>query len=549
MRSPRGYAVFVLLVLMEMLAGFALLVGSSVLDATTLGYGMFWLLVLVSLFGLATGVLVARYGPRSPWNRVLMLAAGIAAAIVPALILTSTTVGLLSTVLILAVVYWRGLAISQEHPGFGEVQGRFGVGFGALFLGLLWVVARGVIYQRPIWYMLAIVGIAYTILSMAAMVTARIEQVREPGAARAVIFAVAMQLGVLLVLAVAVLQVFSLNVAGDLWGFTRPVWDTLGTAGFWFISLLAGPIDHLVALIRPHHTRGSSLSYVPTGGRRAVKAHRTRPSKTGNAWFVAVAILFLAALAGGIGWLICRSIPQLPTYQREQGFKEERKRLVSPGEMWLASLAWIASLFRRSAALAASTVQRTRKRLFGDFPEDPVRRAYAQLLRRAAAAGLPRAADTTPDEYREQLTARWPAVSFSVTALTDAYVLRRYGDVSFDAVQIERLRHHWQEIRGTIRVQRLPRPAEQTAGASPSLAGSGATASSAARPWSVSLARIRQEIRAPRPGDSDSGFTRTALILAVCLLTPILFILGLLILLAVISAHSGVPAHIPLLAI
>jgi hypothetical protein len=53
-----------MLLLMELLPGFVLLVGTSLLEATTWGYSLFWLLLPVALGGAACGLLVSH----RPWR-------------------------------------------------------------------------------------------------------------------------------------------------------------------------------------------------------------------------------------------------------------------------------------------------------------------------------------------------------------------------------------------------------------------------------------------------------------------------------------------------
>lgn len=529
MPSPRDLSIYVLLVLMEILAGFSLVVGSSLLDITSLGYASFWLFLLVSLAGLTVGLLVSAFGRGGRTSRLVLVAAGVVCAGLPAYATAHDVPALLITAMLLGLIYWRGLSLSQETPDFGEVRSRFGLGFGLLFLGLMWVIARGIAYHRAIWYMLALIGVAYTILAMVALVVARLERRREPGSGGAVLLAVSLQLGILFLLAVVALQIFALDIAGALWQFTRPVWDTIGAAGFHLVTLLEGPVQGFVALLGSSatHTTHPHIPILSTSPQLNGKRHRALPP-TSHPLIALAALAFILALLAGIGYLIWRSLARLPRRVPERGFVEQRESLWTVGDVWQALLAWLRSLFRQGGAAATGAVQRTRRRLFGAYPADPVRRTYVQLLRRAAAAGAPRAPGITPIEHRDRLTARWPAVAFEITELTDAYVLRRYGDVPADAGAIARVHDHWREIRRVIRVPRGVRPVAEDAEPAPSTAGS-----ISREPWYRGLAALAAE--------PDGGAVPTLLLLAVCLIVPTVVIIILIVLVTFVGTHSGLP--------
>ena len=150
MPSRRELFILALLALMEVLAGFTVVVGSSVLDATSLQYSMFWPLFVCCLAGLAAGVGVGATALGHPWNRVALLASGALAVGVCALVTSRTWVSAVVAGLLLAVAYWRGLAVTGEPPSHQEVQRRFGLGFAILFFGVAWVVARGIVFQRSV---------------------------------------------------------------------------------------------------------------------------------------------------------------------------------------------------------------------------------------------------------------------------------------------------------------------------------------------------------------------------------------------------------------
>jgi hypothetical protein len=99
-------------------------------------------------------------------------------------------------------------------------------------------------------------------------------------------------------------------------------------------------------------------------------------------------------------------------------------------------------------------VEVTRRRVLGpSYPTDPIRRVYAQVLHRAARNGLTRPQSTTPWEFELHLQRRWPEGGQAFSAITQAYVRRRYAEESLTEDDIRRLREHWQQLR---RVMRAP---------------------------------------------------------------------------------------------
>jgi DNA-binding beta-propeller fold protein YncE len=80
---------------------------------------------------------------------------------------------------------------------------------------------------------------------------------------------------------------------------------------------------------------------------------------------------------------------------------------------------------------------------------------YAQMLYRAELAGVLRPAAVTPAEFQVHLAQRWPDGEGDFAAMTDAYVQRRYGDIGFEATEVEEVCSHWQRLRALMRRAKL----------------------------------------------------------------------------------------------
>src|SRR5207245_1752920 len=108
------------------------------------------------------------------------------------------------------------------------VQHRFTYGLGIFFVGIVLIVARGIVDQHFVTELLALLGIAYVVTGLTALGVARLERTREPHAGQAVFLAIAFQLGALFVISVGALTLFSHDIGAALWSVSRQFWDVVG---------------------------------------------------------------------------------------------------------------------------------------------------------------------------------------------------------------------------------------------------------------------------------------------------------------------------------
>jgi hypothetical protein len=442
----------------------------------------------------------------------------------------------LAAFIMLGIAFWRGLVVTLEEPTHDEAQGRLALGFGILFFGILWVIARGIIGEPAIWHMLAAAGIAFIVVSMLALVTSRLAQTREPGAGGAIAVAVLVQLGVLLLLSVLGLQLFALDLAGLVGHTVQPFFDGLGSHLYSLVGYIADPIDRFLQLIRPHSKpAGSPTTPVQTGNQAYGKRPKYHPPL--HSPLVAIAaLLVVAAMAAAIGYGIWRAVPRRqprPTVKRT--FVEERRSLLSLSTVWQTLLASLRALFRRGSIGTTKVLAAGRHRVWGpEYPADPVRRTYAQLLRRSEALGLRMQSTSTPLEFQARLADRWPEGAGEIDLVTAAYVRRRYGEVDPAPGELPSLVVAWQRLRHVIR-------------------GPGPVASRLERGRASLGAAMRppEHERPERTHPRDPRATRwteaerspwrptgvTLMVLSVAL--PVLVILGFLVILAIASGRLG----------
>ncbi len=129
-------------------------------------------------------------------------------------------------------------------------------------------------------------------------------------------------------------------------------------------------------------------------------------------------------------------------------------------QLWSALTGWA----KRSLALIPRQVKLFELRSAGTPPQerwpwfnlrqaDPRRRIlayYLNILRRAEKVGPARRVDQTPYEYEPELEQTVPEAHNEVQQLTEAFVLARYSQASFDQPQAAAVKQQWQRIKRAL---------------------------------------------------------------------------------------------------
>lgn len=451
---------------MEVVAGFSIVLSSGLMAGNRLGNWLLLILLLAAGVGVLMIPLVRASIREGRQTQIVLIAGGLLLALLAAVLTGRTLVAGFFTAVFVGVAYWRGLASASEDPGHAEVMWAFGRGLIIFAAGIVWMISRQLIYQPAYWHLLALLGIAYVVLAMLALVLSRVESTREPGAGAAVALAVAFQLLILLLLGGAGILVFSHNLGAILYNITRPLWDLIGFVGEHVWAFLISPLIWALQFLQAHyHPPNTHQPPNPHFGNHCVPAGEPNPHhlrtcppqrrlhapKPNQIVTTILGLTFGTLVVASVLYVIWRVVPRLipertpPPYQ-------ERRRFLSPREILVILLAWIRSLLGRASRAAATAAEGTRRRVLGpQYPDDPVRQVYARLLHRAEAVGLPRPPAVTPVEYQARLAARWPSGQDAFAAITQAYVLRRYGDVPFAGEQITALQEQWHVVRKLMR--------------------------------------------------------------------------------------------------
>lgn len=455
-----------LLLLVELTAAFSLLVGTGTLETASTPYSIFWALLLAGALGIALAHLVARLQTRGLWSDMLIVAGAVLAVGAPSSLLISNTVTLATASGLLLLTYGRAVFISREAVAYDGAYRRFLVGSSALLVSIVWIVARGFTYQQPIWNVIGLSGIGFMVAAMAALTTVRLERRDDPAAAQSVFISVGLQLGVLLLLSLAALAFFSLNVlgwlengstalgygAGWLAHAVPPVWNALVVVITTAFRGVAGVVQWLTAFVHSHAHPLHRAHGRPQAARRPpiVRHGAGHPSSvpTIPAW----AILMGALVLVGFAALLWRSRPASWRRPVMQDHEEEGSRSWSGARFWEGVRDWLRGLLAHGTEGAGQVLHAAGRRILGPtYPADPVRRVYAQLLYRAEVRGLSRHVTATPWEFQMQLETRWPNGAEHIAALTEAYVYRRYNEASFGDEERDDLERHWRRLRGVMR--------------------------------------------------------------------------------------------------
>lgn len=448
MWSGRDIALSALFLVMEVYAGFALLVGTGILADFTLPGGFFWSLLLAALSGASLVTVMSRLDVGPNLERAVLLALGIGIAVSLARLVSSGWTASPAAAGLVGIAYWRGLAVAWEPPDQESATRRLAHGFAVLFLALLWLTARS--GDSSTWTVVGLVGIGYTEVGVLALGIGRAERVGS-GTLLGVGLVAGLQLAVVLVIGLAGVAVFGDQLARPFVLLVGGAWDDLTRFLVFLARILISP---LAGLIQSHPLHPHPLHPYPLKGHPRKPVHHA-PVAPWPQWVSKTLIALAAMLAVATSIVIWLILPErVRTLRRgRESITEEYSRL-SFRHAWRAILAWLRSLFGKSGEAMAGAVQTVRRRTFGPtYPDDPTRALYARLLHQASAVGVTRPTGTTPNEFERILTAQWPAGADDFAGLTRAYILRRYAETEPLTVEIDALRQGWLRVRSTMRRQ------------------------------------------------------------------------------------------------
>jgi hypothetical protein len=335
-------------------------------------------------------------------------------------------------------LWWRGVRLGSQTPGFPEVEGafRWGVGRLAVF-GLIMALTSRPSTLQTLEGVTTPSVVGFFFLSLLTLGLGRLESLRTRTRAPSlntqwltVLTLIAAGV-VLLALLLAQLVSFDLLIV-----VTRPLFDLLGRAVLLLLYVIFIPlayvIEWLVYLI---------LSVLRANGNQPPPA-APQPSDFDNLLqrlfsqalppevLLALKSLGAALLIGVALVLVARGLARWrPTGADADATNEERDSLWNADRAWAMFKAWLRRLLRRErVASNVVPVEETSSSPAAAGPlKGSVRELYARLLREGASAGAPRGAAITPLEHEPSLAQALDPEEF-VDELTAAYLRARYAE-------------------------------------------------------------------------------------------------------------------------
>jgi hypothetical protein len=365
-------------------------------------------------------------------------------------------------------LWWRGVRLGGQEPGFTDVESAFRWGIGRLAVfGLVIAISTRPSVLSGVEAATTPYVVGFFFVSLLTLALGRLESLRTRTRSAGIN---TQWLAVLIVVAAGVVllalllgQIVSFDV---LIVASRPLFDLLGTVILLLIYAIVIPLAYVVEwivylllkLLQPGDNRPppeppqtSDLSnllqrffseQVPPELLIALKA-------AGAALIVLVALLLVAR--GLARWR--------PSSADADATNEERDSLWNAAQLRALLLGWLRRLLRRGQAAAAPLAEAPTAEADQVAALSPrsIRQLYARLLGEGEAAGAARDASTTPLEHAPALASALEPDQV-VSDLTRAYVQVRYADAEVPDAEVDALAQELAQVQ--------PRGAEPT-GAQP----------------------------------------------------------------------------------
>jgi hypothetical protein len=353
--------------------------------------------------------------------------------------------------------WWRGVRLGSQTPGFTEVESAFRWGIGRLAVfGLVMALAT-----RP-GQLPAMEGattpyvVGFFFVSLLALALARLESLRTRTRTPslntqwlAVLIVVAA--GVVL-LALLVGQLVSFDV---LLVATRPLFDLLGQVLLLLVYAIVIPLSFVIewliylvlSLLQANGNRPPPQPPQPTDIDNLLQ--RFFAEQVPPELLVALKGLGAALLLGIALLLVARGLARWrPSSADADATNEERDSLWRAAEVWARLVAWVRRLLRRDALRTTTSVSlgAVSPEITSSVAPTTVRQLYARVLRAGEAAGVARAASTTPLEHEPALNGALDPERV-VTELTGAYVRARYAEERFSLDEVDALARAVEDIQ------------------------------------------------------------------------------------------------------
>lgn len=365
---------------------------------------------------------------------------------------------------------WRGISVGRESPAFDYVYRKFLGGLVALVaLVVVWGTMSGSIAIRQVLSNAGVYVVAFFAVGLLALALANLQAIQEQMRRHQEAPAwfqrrwLSLVVGLVLVIVAASLglaSAFSMDMAALLLRPLQVLADWLLIA---FIYGVAYPLGFVVAgliyflrfligLIRREQPPQpfqlpdfSDLRLAAEG-----QGHGLRPEVV-----LALKLGLVALVVGLVLYLLARAIFRYWKGKPEEDVEEVSESLWS-GEAFKndlrSLLAWLFHWFKGRKHALAVPVAPPAAIAEGVAPDRlfSVRELYQGLLWEGRRSGLPRHGSETPYEYGGKLRERVGPGASDLHAITEAYVMERYGDSPVAGEALAQLNRLWRRLRSFL---------------------------------------------------------------------------------------------------
>jgi hypothetical protein len=351
----------------------------------------------------------------------------------------------IGVIVLLALLWWRGLRLGQQKLEHEQVATNFKIGFAALVIALLLIGTVNPAAREGLAIQLGLTLPLFLFVGLLSLSLARLAEIQRGRRAqgtsqadptRSWLMAMLALSGALVILIFGLEQAFSYHTLLGVVAALTPVWDGITAVIGWIVTGLAfilywllNPFAQAIQALfnKANPTKqppNPPVNTIPPSGRKTGAPVPTEWLIAGQWVLIAIGVLILLVI-------LISLFRRIRAWRYDETTDEERENLGAAnvlGAQLRALLASLAARFQRKPSTDDDSHMRSLH---------PVRALYRRVLRQAAARGLGRHAAETPQEFALRLG---PAVAVSspgaassvadpdLETLTRAYEQVRYGD-------------------------------------------------------------------------------------------------------------------------
>jgi hypothetical protein len=366
-------------------------------------------------------------------------------------------------------IVWRGIAASQPKFTFSDLYRKFVIGIvGVVLVLIMWgfTADRDTIWSSAGVYVIAFFGIGLLTLAIANLQALRAEllQHKEDISAfsRRWLSMLVILILAILGLSVVLASIFSNNIWGSIIGGLNHLVDWLFIA----LSYILLPLGYLIeAIIFVGKWLINLLSQNPQPLKMDMfdmsnlqKAAEGQPGVSiPTAVILALKWGFLVLIIGLVIFFLSRTLMRYWESKNPKEIEEVHETVWSWGLFRTDLRLLLAWLFRWTKRRKKTVEEGVYQPPLASINSDDdsardytVRELYQAMLWEGRQLGTARKQSETPYEYRKKLVERIDKAAPEIDALTDAYIIERYGQINPTHEKVSLLNRIWRKLRAKI---------------------------------------------------------------------------------------------------